>query len=268
MKKTILMLITAMLCILLSACGCKHEWNEATCLAPMTCALCGKTEGEIGNHNWTEATCISPKTCTVCNETEGEALGHKWEEATASAPKTCKVCGKTEGTPLPTSYFSISREDFMDLFCNSVAKEFNLGEKGWNSYPLYYKDKFLTLFINQYPHSDDASSKWNTFEVIVNDPSSIEYNSNIAEYAINIGTKCAQILDPTFDDNDIHSAFLLGADTAKKEWSENYNRLQFWYSKNGFEYYINDHVNEVGTWGNYKPVSYWYRFTISLSANK
>lgn len=242
MKKTILTLITAMLCILLPACSCKHEWNEATC--------------------------ISPKTCTVCNETEGEALGHKWEEATVRAAKTCKVCGETEGTPLLTSYFSISREDFMDLFCSSVAKEFNIGEKGWDSYPLHYKDKFLTLFINQYPRSDDASSEWNTFEVIVNDPSSIEYNSNIAEYAINIGTKCAQILDPTFDDNDIHNAFLLGADTAKKEWSEDYNRLQFWYSKNGFEYYINDHVNEAGTMGNYKPVSYWYRFTISLSANK
>ena len=268
MKKTFLTLSTAIFCVLLSAFGCKHEWDEATCLSPMTCALCGKTEGEIGNHNWAEATCSSPKTCTVCNETEGKALGHKWEEATVHAAKTCKVCGKTEGEPLPTSYFSISREDFLDLFCSSVAKEFNIGEKGWDSYPLHYKDKFLTLFIRQYPRSDDDSSEWNTFEVIVNDPSSIEYNSNIAEYAINIGTRCAQIFDPTFDDNDIHNAFLLGADTAKKEWSEDYNELEFWYSKNGFEYYVNDLVNGSYIMGNYTPVSYWYRFMISLSANK
>ncbi len=242
MKKTFLTLSTAIFCVLLSAFGCKHEWNEATC--------------------------ISPKTCTVCNETEGKALGHKWEEATVHAAKTCKVCGKTEGEPLPTSYFSISREDFLDLFCSSVAKEFNIGEKTWNAYPLHYKDKFLTLFMRQYPRSDDACSEWNKFEIIVNDPSSIEYNSNIAEYAIDIGTKCAQILDPTFDDNDIHNAFLLGADTAKKEWSEDYNRLQFWYSKNGFEYYVDDLVNGSYIMGNYTPVSYWYRFMISLSANK
>lgn len=321
MKKISMLLATALVCILLSGCGCEHEWREATCIAPKTCALCDKTEGEVGDHKWIDATCTEPKTCVTCSQTEGDALNHTWTEATCTNPKTCfvcgvaagdalghtwvdatciapktckrcghaegsttdhqwkeatiraaktcEVCGKTEGEPLPTSYFSIDREDFLDLFYATVAKEFDIGEKFMGSHPLHFKDKFLTLFIHQYPtYSDDDPELWNKLEIIVNDPSSVEYNSNIAEYAVEIGTKCAQILDSTFGDNDILDAFAYGADTASKEWSENYNKLEFWYSKNGFDYYINNHVREIGTMGNYKPATYWYRFTISLSANK
>ena len=91
--------LVILLCVL-SACGCKHEWIEATCQAPKTCALCGKTEGEIGAHQWIEANCTEPKTCAVCNETEGDVLPHKWMPATCTEPKTCTVCGAIEGEAL------------------------------------------------------------------------------------------------------------------------------------------------------------------------
>lgn len=80
--------------------GHTHTWTEATCLAPMTCTECGKTEGELADHVWNEATCEAPMTCSVCGITQGEALPHTWTDATCTQPKTCSVCGATEGEPL------------------------------------------------------------------------------------------------------------------------------------------------------------------------
>lgn len=92
--------LVMVLILLLSGCGCDHEWLAATCSASKTCQLCGKTEGEPLPHTLQDATCISPKKCTVCNATEGEALPHTWEEATCTEAKTCTVCKTTEGNPL------------------------------------------------------------------------------------------------------------------------------------------------------------------------
>ena len=57
-------------------------------------------------HDWQEATCVAPITCSKCGKTEGEALPHEWQEATCKEPKTCKTCGLTEGEPL-------NEEDFL-----------------------------------------------------------------------------------------------------------------------------------------------------------
>lgn len=101
MRKKLSRLLTPALCLLLCAviltgCGCKHEWKDATCTEPKLCALCGETEGEPMGHSWVEATCEAPKTCTACGLTEGEALGHSWTEATCENAKTCTVCGYAE----------------------------------------------------------------------------------------------------------------------------------------------------------------------------
>lgn len=53
---------------------CFHEWQDATCTAPITCVKCGATEGEVLPHEWKEATCTEPKTCAVCGLTEGTPL--------------------------------------------------------------------------------------------------------------------------------------------------------------------------------------------------
>ena len=86
--------------VLTGCCIFSHQWEEATCTTPKTCAKCGKTEGDPLGHEWVDATCTEPKTCSVCGETEGDPLGHKWADATCTEPKTCSVCGETEGDPL------------------------------------------------------------------------------------------------------------------------------------------------------------------------
>ena len=100
MKKFTAFLL-ALLCIcLLTACGCKHEWADASCSAPKTCSLCGETGGEALGHEWQEATCTEPMTCLRCGDTQGEAPGHSWQEATCDTAKTCSVCSVTEGDAL------------------------------------------------------------------------------------------------------------------------------------------------------------------------
>lgn len=49
---TALIFSVAMLAVLLTGCGCEHEWAEATCRTPKTCNLCRETEGEALGHTW------------------------------------------------------------------------------------------------------------------------------------------------------------------------------------------------------------------------
>ncbi len=81
-----------------------HEWQEATCTAPKTCAVCGATEGEALGHDWQEATCTAPQICQTCGITQGEALGHDWKDATCTSPQICKTCGITRGDALGHDY--------------------------------------------------------------------------------------------------------------------------------------------------------------------
>ena len=100
-KKTVLSIgVLLLMSVLMTGCCLQHDWTEADCTTPKTCAKCGKTEGEALGHTWVDATCAEPKTCSICGETEGEALEHTWVDATCSAPKTCSVCGETEGNAL------------------------------------------------------------------------------------------------------------------------------------------------------------------------
>ena len=78
MKKIIALVLVAFLCFSFAACGCKHEWTEATCLNPKICNLCGITEGESIEHSYMDANCDNPKRCSLCDDTEGEALGHNY----------------------------------------------------------------------------------------------------------------------------------------------------------------------------------------------
>ena len=100
-----------------------HDWMEATCEAPKTCA-CGATEGEKLPHTWTEATCSSPKVCTFCNATEGTALNHKWVSADCETPATCSLCGETSGEAQGHSWISASCDSAKHCAnCNMVEGE-------------------------------------------------------------------------------------------------------------------------------------------------
>ena len=99
-KRVALFLLIMVITMMLTGCCLRHEYFDATCVAPKTCSKCGKTEGTTVEHKWVEATCVSPKICNVCNAIEGEVLEHTWKEATCSSAKTCSVCNITEGEAL------------------------------------------------------------------------------------------------------------------------------------------------------------------------
>lgn len=96
-KRIVIFACTVMAAIMMTGCCLKHDWEDATCKEPQTCAKCGKTQGDKLDHEWNDATCTEPKTCDLCGKTKGDALGHKWSDATCTEPSTCYVCGETNG---------------------------------------------------------------------------------------------------------------------------------------------------------------------------
>ena len=102
MKKYLSALLAlALMAVLLTGCCINHEWQDATCETPKTCAKCGETEGEALGHSWQDATCETAKTCTVCGTTEGEPAEHpmSWSPVVNDYTKmsgVCATCGITE----------------------------------------------------------------------------------------------------------------------------------------------------------------------------
>lgn len=119
---------------LLAGCGCKHEWNAATCTAPKTCVLCNETQGEALGHNWEAATCVLPEKCATCHETRGAVLEHNWEDATTEAPKTCTNCQATEGSKIITDprFTTASTKEFYGKWtCEVVYTGEMMGTTGY-----------------------------------------------------------------------------------------------------------------------------------------
>ena len=105
-KRRILLLIfvLAMSFMTFTSCkknsGCKHTFQEATCLEPKKCTKCGITEGNALGPEWVDATCQAPKTCSRCGLTEGEKLEHNFIPATYERPSICSMCNKETGLSL------------------------------------------------------------------------------------------------------------------------------------------------------------------------
>lgn len=91
----------------------KHDYvlvedKDGYC-AEYKCSKCGHVDEEKG-HDWADATCDAPKTCKVCGKTDGKPAGHKWGDAPSSilvdpneatfesgwAEYTCSVCKETK----------------------------------------------------------------------------------------------------------------------------------------------------------------------------
>ncbi len=76
------------LALILTACGCNHEWLDATCISPKTCNLCGATEGEKIEHNYVYSSCLSPEKCSVCGDIKDfESVGHNFVNGICSRCK-------------------------------------------------------------------------------------------------------------------------------------------------------------------------------------
>jgi len=125
-KLGLIIVMAASVIATLTGC-CKHEWQEATCVAPRTCSLCGKTDGEVVDHTWQEATCELPKTCAVCGATEGEPLGHKFSEAGYLTPAVCSVCG-AEGDVKP-NYFVEKGLNLVDTVPETIEGPYMIFDK-------------------------------------------------------------------------------------------------------------------------------------------
>lgn len=101
-KKTVTMIISVGIVLVIVGAivfyTCYHRWNDATCIKPRTCSICGKMEGEALGHKWSDATCIEPQTCSVCKETKGEALRHDPGTWTVIKESTCTIVGEKEAT--------------------------------------------------------------------------------------------------------------------------------------------------------------------------
>jgi len=96
--------ILIFLCVLLTGCGCKHEWQDAACEAPKTCTKCSQTRGEALGHKWADATCEIPKTCSVCQKTEGNHIGIQLFKSELCKP----LFGTWSGNiSIPSTYFEL-----------------------------------------------------------------------------------------------------------------------------------------------------------------
>ena len=194
MKKNIFSLtILTFLLLVLVGCSCKHEWNDATCLTPKTCAKCAQVEGEALGHTWVDATCASPKTCSICGTVEGGTLDHTWVAATCSAPKTCSICNSTTGKALAHIYgdweidvvATVSKSGLKTRYCTSCQKSdresYNLESYVEDSKfiftPEEFRDRFFDIFVDLgYSKFGGAQTREKDGQVIV-DIRDIGYNN-------------------------------------------------------------------------------------------
>ena len=88
-KRISLICISALLALSLSGCGCRHEWQDATCQSPRICVLCGKTEGKVRAHRYANTACHEAEGCIYCGTTEGMELSHEWGRDS----RICIHCG-------------------------------------------------------------------------------------------------------------------------------------------------------------------------------
>ena len=180
-----------------------HIWKDATCDAPKTCALCGKTEGRKLEHAWADATCETPETCRHCGETRGTA-GHEWQNATCETAMTCRVCGKKEGSPLGHNWKEATYDDpetcrtcgktrgLPKGYISSVDGEFKLFTWGGrNTYAYYLEEtipgckEFLLFFELTYTGNtqskdwkllyQDGNGVWHEHCTFEASPSDCEY---------------------------------------------------------------------------------------------
>ena len=101
MKRKLCYLLIVALCTLsLVACGCEHEWSEATCTTPKTCSKCGESTGEVSHQlgEW-----------EITKAAEYRKSGEKIQK--------CVVCN----TVVNTKSYSLSEEEQAIYFKNECS---------------------------------------------------------------------------------------------------------------------------------------------------
>ena len=155
-----------------------HYMKEASCIAPMTCYVCGATEGGVEEHIWEAATCQTPKTCSVCRTTEGTVSDHSWKVATCQTPMTCRVCGKKEG--------SVAAHSYAEGFCSVcgipevIRTEWNMSNAkaaaDWTGYHAKKKNEALITTVTSDGKSVEYLAPGNGWKGIILENTQIETN--------------------------------------------------------------------------------------------
>ena len=113
--------------------GTEHKWKDATCSAPKTCEICGKTEGVALGHIWKDATCDNPKICTRCKASSGRPAGHIY---TDGVDGTCNVCNvhreTTEKRTVMHMFRMYDPNSGEHFYTGSEAERDFLVSVGWN----------------------------------------------------------------------------------------------------------------------------------------
>ena len=100
------------------------------CEGHSICFGCGAEYPAVG-HDWIDATCETPKTCARCLETEGLALGHKKNDPDCEKGVYCVQCGRVyvEASQHPgerevyTCYPTCTEKGQKSIFCVKCNKK-------------------------------------------------------------------------------------------------------------------------------------------------
>ena len=122
----------------------KHDYvlvedKDGYC-AEYKCSKCGHVDEEKG-HDWADATCGAPKTCKVCGKTDGKATGHKYNTAPDKvladpdeinfvdglAVYACTVCKEEKQV-------TILAHKCVDFMTEVAAKDATCLENGWKAH--------------------------------------------------------------------------------------------------------------------------------------
>jgi len=86
MKKLIAFALLLAMAFSMVACACDHQWQEADCTTPKTCAKCGETEGEAAGHTPGELviSAVDTDNLTVTHDLPCNVCGEIMETKTSS----------------------------------------------------------------------------------------------------------------------------------------------------------------------------------------
>ncbi len=132
MKRLISFALVLAFVFSMAACGCKHEWQDATCTAPKTCSLCGETEGEAAGHQPGKQTVadVDPAHLSMTLETACAQCGEVLESATSAT-----------GVAPVGSVFAVSADEWYDCLLTNV-KNYGAGQSLYG-YPVEAQDGTL-----------------------------------------------------------------------------------------------------------------------------
>ena len=106
--------------VVLSGCGCKHVWAEATCEVPKTCIECGETEGEAPGHTATapvdeiDAYRLIESTTVYCETCSG-ILAREEKQITTMARGLHMLCSAEEYTARMADWLKKVSEETMTI---------------------------------------------------------------------------------------------------------------------------------------------------------